>query len=71
MNKALVASNVTSSTIFRSIELWQPTLLIDEGDTFINNDNPDLKGVINSGHTKDMAYVLIRTTKTKTKTLVR
>jgi len=58
VNKALVASNVTSSAIFRSIELWQPTLLIDEGDTFINNDNEDLRGIINSGHTRDTAYIL-------------
>lgn len=58
VNKALVASNVTSSAMFRSIELWQPTLLIDEGDTFINNDNEDLRGIINSGHTRDTAYVL-------------
>ncbi len=58
VNKALVASNVTPSAMFRSIELWQPTLLIDEGDTFINNDNEDLRGIINSGHTRDTAYVL-------------
>ena len=58
VNKALVASNVTPSAMFRSIEAWQPTLLIDEGDTFINSDNEDLRGIINSGHTRDAAYVL-------------
>jgi hypothetical protein len=58
VNRALAASNVTPSAIFRSIELWKPTLLIDEGDTFINNDNEDLKGIINSGHTRDTAYIL-------------
>ncbi|EKE01947.1 MAG: hypothetical protein ACD_21C00016G0005 [uncultured bacterium] len=57
-NRALATSNATPSAIFRSIELWKPTLLIDEGDTFINNDDGNLKGVINSGHTKDTAYVL-------------
>lgn len=58
VNKALVASNVTLSAMFRSIELWRPSLLIDEGDTFINNDNEDLRGIINSGHTRDTTYVL-------------
>lgn len=58
VNRALVASNVTPSAMFRSVELWKPTLLIDEGDTFINNDDGNLKGIINSGHTKDTAYVL-------------
>ncbi|CAL7962695.1 hypothetical protein GAMM_40018 [Gammaproteobacteria bacterium] len=38
--------------------MWKPTLLIDEGDTFINNDNAELKGIINSGHTRDTAFVL-------------
>ncbi|CAL7960510.1 hypothetical protein GAMM_160094 [Gammaproteobacteria bacterium] len=58
VNKALQSSNTSPSAIFRAIELWRPTLLIDEGDTFISNDNPELKGIINSGHTRDTAFVL-------------
>lgn len=55
--KPLIASNITSSALFRSVEKWQPTLLIDEADTFMR-DNEDLRGIINSGHTKSLAFVL-------------
>lgn len=42
------------------IELWKPTMIIDEADTFIR-DSDELRGIINSGHTRPTAYV-IRTT---------
>ena len=56
-HRSLVASNLTPSVLFRSIEAWQPSLLIDEGDTFLN-DNEELRGIINSGHTRSTAFVL-------------
>jgi len=51
------ASNITAAALFRSIELWKPTLLIDEADTF-TKDNEELRGVINAGHTRKGAYVI-------------
>ncbi|MEE8057418.1 MAG: DUF3631 domain-containing protein [Pseudomonadales bacterium] len=56
-HRSLMASNVSPSTLFRSIEYWQPSLLIDEGDTFIAS-NEELRGIINSGHTRSGASVL-------------
>lgn len=53
----LVASNISPSAVFRVIEAYQPTLLIDEADTFFK-DNEELRGVINSGHTRQSAYVI-------------
>ena len=47
--KPLLASNVSTSVVFRVIEMARPTLLIDEADTFIK-DNKELCGVLNSGH---------------------
>ena len=55
--KPLPASNVTPATVFRAIDLWHPTLLIDESDTFIS-DKSELRGVLNSGHTKSAAHVV-------------
>ncbi len=55
--KPLSAANVTAATIFRAIERWHPTMLIDEVDTFFEDRN-DLRGVLNSGHKKGVAYVL-------------
>lgn len=55
--KPLVASNISPSATFRVIEAYQPTLLIDEADSFFK-DNEELRGVINSGHTRQSAYVI-------------
>jgi putative DNA primase/helicase len=56
-SRPLVASNISPSAVFRVIEAYQPTLLIDEADSFFK-DNEELRGVINSGHTRQSAYVI-------------
>lgn len=54
--RPLPAANATAAFLFRAVELWEPTLLIDEADTFVR-DNEELKGLVNAGHTRDAAYV--------------
>ena len=60
VRRPLSTSNLTAAALFRSVDLWEPTLLIDESDTFLRNSD-ELRGVLNSGHTRLSAYVL-RTT---------
>ncbi|MDR0842167.1 MAG: DUF3631 domain-containing protein, partial [Acidobacteriota bacterium] len=55
--RPLLASNVSSAALFRVIEAWRPTFLIDETDAFMK-DNEELRGILNSGHTRDSAYVI-------------
>ena len=55
--KSELASNITASSLFRYIEEVRPTLLIDEADSFVK-DNEELRGVLNSGHTKVAANVI-------------
>ena len=55
--RPLSASNITSSALFRSIEKWNPTLLLDETDSFMK-DKEDLRGLLNSGHTRDNAFII-------------
>jgi putative DNA primase/helicase len=55
--RPLVASNISPAAIFRVIEAYSPTLLIDEADTFLR-DNQEAWGIINSGHKREGAYVL-------------
>ena len=43
------ADNMSVAVLFRSFDLWQPTLLVDEYDTFIKKDE-ELRGVFNAGH---------------------
>ena len=56
VHRAIVASNISSAAVYRVIDAVKPTLLIDEADTFLAN-NPELRGVINSGHMKVGAVV--------------
>ena len=56
-NKGLTASNISPAAVFRTIEKCSPTLLVDEADTFLK-DNDELRGVLNSGHTKATAFVV-------------
>lgn len=58
--RPLPASNITSAALFRAVEKWTPTLLVDEADTFLAASD-ELRGVLNSGHNKANAFV-IRTT---------
>jgi putative DNA primase/helicase len=55
--RAITASNISPSALFRTIDAWNPTLLIDEVDAFMK-DNEEFRGLLNSGHTRDSAYVI-------------
>jgi putative DNA primase/helicase len=57
VRRAIEASNISPSALFRSIEKWQPTLLIDEADSFMK-DNEELRGILNSGHTRAGSFVI-------------
>ena len=50
-------SGITPSALFRVVEMQCPTLLIDEVDVVLK-ENEALRGVINSGHTRDTARLI-------------
>jgi putative DNA primase/helicase len=52
-----LASNISASALFRYVEEVRPTLLIDEADSFLK-DNEEMRGILNSGHTKTAAHVI-------------
>lgn len=56
--KSFIVSNITTAAVFRVIEECQPTLIIDEADTFIAGRADDMVGIINSGHAKNRASVI-------------
>ena len=55
--RPLAASNISMAAVYRVIEAWAPTLVIDEADTFLGK-NEELRGILNSGHTRESAYVV-------------
>ena len=57
VSRPIVAANISSPAFFRVIEETQPTLLIDEADTFLRG-NDELRGILNSGYTRKTAYVV-------------
>jgi len=57
VRRVLSSSNISAAALFRSIELWAPTFLIDEGDSFFGQSD-ELRGLLNSGHKRATAYVI-------------
>jgi len=55
--RPMQTSNISPSALFRAVERWQPTLLIDEADSFLR-DNEEARGLINSGLYRESAFVL-------------
>jgi hypothetical protein len=48
-SKPLTAENATVAALFRIIESDGPTLFLDEGDSFLR-ENEEIRGLVNSGH---------------------
>jgi hypothetical protein len=57
VQKPLPTSNITAAALFRTVEAFRPTLLIDEADTFLK-DKDDLRGLLNAGHYRRSAMVI-------------
>ena len=52
-----VSGRITPAALFRSIQRAEPTLLLDEADTYMTSD-PELRGIVNGSQRQDSAYVL-------------
>ncbi len=55
--RPLATANITAAAVFRIVEAARPTLLIDEGETFLLK-NEELRGILNSGHRRSSARVM-------------
>ncbi len=49
--RAVMGTGISEAALFRSIEKWQPTIIVDEADVLLI-DNEPLRAVINSGWTR-------------------
>jgi putative DNA primase/helicase len=56
-HRPLISSNITVGALFRAIHNCNPTLFIDEADTFLAG-NGIMRGIINCGNTRRTAYVV-------------
>jgi Protein of unknown function (DUF3631) len=55
--RSLTSASISPAAVFRTIEKHVPTLLTDEADAFLG-ENEELRGLINSGHTRETAFVV-------------
>jgi hypothetical protein len=56
VSRGLMSSNITPASLYRVVDDWKPTLIIDEADTFLAKSE-ELVGIVNAGHTRDSAFV--------------
>jgi hypothetical protein len=56
-SRPLTATNISPAALFRMIEKAKPTLILDEAETFLK-ENEELRGIVNGGHTKATANVI-------------
>lgn len=54
---SIVCSSISSPSMFRIIEDWAPTMLIDEVDTFMK-EREELRGIINASHIRKTAFTI-------------
>lgn len=52
----LSTDGISASALFRVVEKWQPTLLLDDFDSW-GKENDDLRGVLNTGYRRGGHYV--------------
>jgi len=55
--KTLLSSNMSSAALYRYIEKHEPTLIVDEADSFMRDDD-GMRNLLNAGHTKAFAYTM-------------
>lgn len=56
--RALRTENISTAALFRLIDKELPTLLIDEHDSFLR-DNEDLRGALNAGHKRGGRHIRV------------
>lgn len=56
--RGLLVSNLSTSSLFRVVEAFSPTLLSDEADSWLSDETSELRGVFNSGWRRGTAKVL-------------
>jgi putative DNA primase/helicase len=52
VERPLSSVNVSPAAVYHVVDQRKPTLLIDEADTFLSNNN-ELRGILNSGHQRN------------------
>ena len=56
--RAIASVEISTAGLYRSIERWQPSFVIDEFDSVLSNDDKaELRSIINSGHIRGQGVI--------------
>ncbi len=55
--RPLASSGPSAAAIYRAIEKYKPTLLLNEADTYLD-ENEGMRGVLNAGHNRRFARII-------------
>ena len=58
--RAIASVEISKAALYRSIQLWRPSFIIDEFDTVLSSsdgDKAELRSVINSGHVRGQGVI--------------
>lgn len=55
--KAIMATSTSSAALYRAIQAWHPTLLLDEAQIYSNEDRAEILAILNNGYRRGQ-YVL-------------
>jgi putative DNA primase/helicase len=50
-------ANLTPAVLFRILDKYQPTLIADEVDSWLNDEKSELRGIFNAGHWRNGAVI--------------
>lgn len=57
-NKSLPTANISAAAVFRTLETYSPTLMIDEADILLGRDpDSELIGILNGGHLRSTCVI--------------
>jgi putative DNA primase/helicase len=56
-SNAIPAASLTPSAVFRAVDAFKISIMVEEGDNVFKNANPELLAVINSGADRMLAWV--------------
>ena len=55
--RPLATSSMRSATMFRIIESWSPSLLLDEVDSMLRGDDLEMANIVNAGYERGACFV--------------
>lgn len=57
--RSIIAATVSSSSVFRAIEAWHPTFLLDESEIYNREEKKEVLAILNSGYRRGQYAIRI------------